>query len=94
MLTFEIAVTTGSRARGTQRSFHRAPEEISAVLLKELMHMSSKRFKDNPPIKAVVTVPAYFTLAQRIATRHSARIAELDVLHFMDEPSAAALTYA
>ena len=37
---------------------------------------------------------AYFTLAQRIATRHSARIAGLDVLHFMDEPSAAALTYA
>jgi molecular chaperone DnaK len=63
------------------------PEELSAMILKEV------RARAGNPTKAVVTVPAYFDDAQRQATRDAGRIAGLDVLRIVNEPTAAALAY-
>ena len=63
------------------------PEELSALILKEV------RQRAGNPSKAVVTVPAYFDDAQRQATRDAGRIAGLDVLRIVNEPTAAALAY-
>jgi Fe-S protein assembly chaperone HscA len=63
------------------------PEELSAMILKEV------RKRAGNPTKAVITVPAYFDDAQRQATRDAGRIAGLDVLRIVNEPTAAALAY-
>ncbi len=63
------------------------PEELSAMILKEV------RKRSGNPTKAVITVPAYFDDAQRQATRDAGRIAGLDVLRIINEPTAAALAY-
>ncbi len=63
------------------------PEELSALILAEV------RARAGNPTKAVVTVPAYFDDAQRQATRDAGRIAGLDVLRIVNEPTAAALAY-
>lgn len=63
------------------------PEELSALILKEV------RRRAGNPTKAVITVPAYFDDAQRQATRDAGRIAGLDVLRIVNEPTAAALAY-
>ncbi|MCU0705593.1 MAG: molecular chaperone DnaK [Fimbriiglobus sp.] len=63
------------------------PEELSAMILKEV------RKRAGNPTKAVITVPAYFDDAQRQATRDAGRIAGLDVLRIINEPTAAALAY-
>src|SRR5262245_17713817 len=63
------------------------PEELSALILKEV------RRRAGDPTKAVITVPAYFDDSQRQATRDAGRIAGLDVLRIVNEPTAAALAY-
>ena len=63
------------------------PEELSAMILKEV------RKRAGNPTKAVITVPAYFDDSQRQATRDAGRIAGLDVLRIVNEPTAAALAY-
>ena len=63
------------------------PEELSALILGEV------RKRAGNPTKAVITVPAYFDDAQRQATRDAGRIAGLDVLRIVNEPTAAALAY-
>ena len=63
------------------------PEELSAMILKEV------RKRAGNPTRAVVTVPAYFDDAQRQATRDAGRIAGLDVMRIVNEPTAAALAY-
>ena len=63
------------------------PEELSAMILREV------RRRAGDPTKAVITVPAYFDDAQRQATRDAGRIAGLDVLRIVNEPTAAALAY-
>ena len=63
------------------------PEELSALILKEV------RQRAGNPTKAVITVPAYFDDSQRQATRDAGRIAGLDVLRIVNEPTAAALAY-
>jgi len=69
-----------------------AVAEISALILGELKHAAEAHF--NEPIeKAVITVPAYFNDFQRQATRDAGRIAGLDVLRILNEPTAAALAY-
>ncbi|GAA1505297.1 molecular chaperone DnaK [Sphaerisporangium rubeum] len=69
-----------------------APEEISAMVLRKLVADASK-FLGEKITEAVVTVPAYFNDAQRHATRDAGRIAGLDVLRIINEPTAAALAY-
>ncbi len=69
-----------------------APEEISAMVLKKLADDAS-RYLGEPITGAVITVPAYFNDSQRQATRDAGRIAGLEVLRILNEPTAASLAY-
>src|ERR1700704_259021 len=69
-----------------------APEEISALVLRKLAEDASK-FLGEKVTEAVITVPAYFNDAQRQATKDAGKIAGLEVLRIINEPTAAALAY-
>ena len=69
-----------------------APEEISAMVLRKLVDDAAK-YLGEKVTDAVVTVPAYFNDAQRTATRDAGKIAGLNVLRIINEPTAAALAY-
>src|SRR2546421_1463690 len=68
------------------------PPEISALILRQLKR-NAERFFGAPVSKAVITVPAYFNDAQRQATKDAGRIAGLNVLRLVNEPTAASLAY-
>ena len=68
------------------------PPEISAYILQQLKR-NAERFFGAPVTRAVITVPAYFNDAQRQATKDAGRIAGLEVLRLVNEPTAAALAY-
>jgi Fe-S protein assembly chaperone HscA len=78
------------RIRIGDREF--TPPEISALILRELRTRAERHF-GRPVDKAVITVPAYFNDAQRQATKDAGRIAGLDVLRIVNEPTAACLAY-
>src|SRR5947207_6805425 len=74
------------------------PPEISAFILRQLKHRAEAFFAeqgevDNEVDRAVITVPAYFNDAQRTATRDAGRIAGLDVIRIINEPTAASIAY-
>ena len=69
-----------------------APEEISAQVLRKLVEDASK-YLGQPVKQAVITVPAYFNDSQRQATKDAGKIAGLDVLRIINEPTAASLSY-
>lgn len=69
-----------------------APEEISAMVLRKLVEDAS-RYLGQPVTQAVITVPAYFNDSQRQATKDAGRIAGLEVLRIINEPTAASLAY-
>jgi molecular chaperone DnaK (HSP70) len=68
------------------------PPEISALILRELASWASRQL-DRPVTKAVITVPAYFSDAQRQATREAATLAGLEAVRILNEPTAASLAY-
>src|SRR6202795_2497978 len=68
------------------------PPEISAFILRELKSWAENYFQDSVD-RAVITVPAYFNDAQRQATKDAGRLAGLEVLRLVNEPTAAALAY-
>ena len=68
------------------------PPEVSAAVLRSLKERAERHFGE-PIEKAVVTVPAYFNDSQRQATRDAGRIAALDVVRIVNEPTAASLAY-
>ena len=78
------------RVRLGERVF--TPPEISAFILRELKSWADEYFQDVVD-RAVITVPAYFNDAQRQATRDAGRLAGLEVLRLVNEPTAAALAY-
>jgi molecular chaperone DnaK (HSP70) len=69
-----------------------SPQEISAIILKRLKSIAEKHL-GQAVSKAVITVPAYFSDAQRQATREAGEIAGLDIVRMINEPTAAALAY-
>lgn len=68
------------------------PEEISAMVLQKIKYDAEKRLGE-PVTQAVITVPAYFNDAQRQATKDAGKIAGLEVMRIINEPTAAALAY-
>jgi len=68
------------------------PAELSAFILRKLRD-DAEKYLGEPVEKAVITVPAYFNDAQRQATKDAGRIAELNVIRIVNEPTAAALAY-
>src|ERR1700688_683412 len=78
------------RIKIDERSYN--PPEISALVLRHLKR-NAERFFGAPVTQAVITVPAYFNDAQRQATKDAGRIAGLNVLRLVNEPTAASLAY-
>jgi molecular chaperone DnaK len=92
LFPFELAPESANvlRVRLGDRVF--TPPEISAFILRELRQWAEQFFGE-PVDRAVITVPAYFNDAQRQATKDSGRLAGLEVLRLVNEPTAAALAY-
>lgn len=91
-VSFDVVEGDGGAARFEVRGKKYAPEEISAQVLRKLVDDASK-FLGERVKEAVITVPAYFNDAQRNATKDAGRIAGLEVLRIINEPTAAALAY-
>jgi molecular chaperone DnaK len=91
-VTFDVVAGPDGAARFKVRDKLYAPEEISALVLRKLAEDAGK-FLGERVTEAVITVPAYFNDAQRQATKDAGRIAGLEVLRIINEPTAAALAY-
>jgi molecular chaperone DnaK len=91
-VSFDVVSGPNGEARFDVRGKKYAPEEISAQVLRKLADDAGK-FLGERVREAVITVPAYFNDAQRNATKDAGRIAGLEVLRIINEPTAAALAY-
>ena len=91
-VTFDVVAGPDGAVRFKVRDKLYAPEEISALVLRKLVDDAGK-FLGEKVTEAVITVPAYFNDAQRQATKDAGRIAGLEVLRIINEPTAAALAY-
>jgi molecular chaperone DnaK len=91
-VAFDVVAGPNGEARFDVRGKQYAPEEISAQVLRKLADDAGK-FLGERVTEAVITVPAYFNDAQRQATKDAGRIAGLEVLRIINEPTAAALAY-
>src|SRR6201991_4501952 len=91
-VTFDVVPGPDGVARFEVRGKQYSPEEISAQILRKLVDDAAKALGEKVN-QAVITVPAYFNDAQRTATKDAGRIAGLDVLRIINEPTAASLAY-
>jgi molecular chaperone DnaK len=91
-VAFDVVEGPGGTARFEVRGKQYAPEEISALVLRKLTEDAAKSLGERVT-EAVITVPAYFNDAQRTATKDAGKIAGLEVLRIINEPTAAALAY-
>jgi molecular chaperone DnaK len=91
-VSFDVVAGPDGAVRFDIRGRQYAPEEISALVLRKLTEDAAK-FLGEKVTEAVITVPAYFNDAQRQATKDAGRIAGLEVLRIINEPTAAALAY-
>jgi molecular chaperone DnaK len=92
IVSYEVTKGQSDAIRFDIRGKHYAPEEISAQVLRKLADDAGK-FLGEKVTEAVITVPAYFNDAQRQATKDAGKIAGLEVLRIINEPTAAALAY-
>jgi molecular chaperone DnaK len=92
IVPYEVAQGENGDARVQVDDRELAPPEISAMILQKLK-VDAEAYLGEPVTDAVVTVPAYFNNAQREATKDAGRIAGLNVLRIINEPTAAALAY-
>ena len=98
LLPFQVSGEPGGVVRIGLGDREFTPPEVSAFVLRELKRRAEEHFAeqgefDNEVDRAVITVPAYFNDAQRTATRDAGRIAGLEVLRIINEPTAASLAY-
>jgi molecular chaperone DnaK len=91
-VSFDVVAGPDGAVRFKIRDKLYAPEEVSALVLRKLVEDASK-FLGERVTEAVITVPAYFNDAQRQATKDAGKIAGLEVLRIINEPTAAALAY-
>jgi Fe-S protein assembly chaperone HscA len=92
LLPFEVSPASDSIIRLKIFGREYTPPQISAFILRELKQNAEKALGEEI-VNAVITVPAYFNDAQRQATKDAGRIAGLDVLRIVNEPTAASLAY-
>jgi molecular chaperone DnaK len=92
IVSYQVVKGANDAVRFEVRGREFAPEEISALVLRKLAEDAGK-FLGERVTEAVITVPAYFNDAQRQATKDAGRIAGLEVLRIINEPTAAALAY-
>ena len=98
LLPFRVGGEAGGVVRIGVGDKEFAPPEISAFILRELKRRAEEHFREQGEFdfevdRAVITVPAYFNDAQRTATRDAGRLAGLEVLRIINEPTAASLAY-
>jgi Fe-S protein assembly chaperone HscA len=98
LLPFRVGGEPGGVVRIGIADREFTPPEISAFVLRELKHRAEQYFQEQGEFdfevdRAVITVPAYFNDAQRTATRDAGRLAGLEVLRIISEPTAASLAY-
>ncbi|MBV6340592.1 molecular chaperone DnaK [Candidatus Magnetobacterium casense] len=91
-LPYKIAEAANSDAHVECRGKRYSPPEISAMILQKLKQ-AAEDFLGEPVTEAVITVPAYFDDSQRQATKDAGKIAGLNVLRIINEPTAASLAY-
>src|SRR6202043_160824 len=92
IVSYEVVKGPNDAIRFEVRGKQYSPEEISAMILRKLADDAAK-FLGEKVTEAVITVPAYFNDSQRQATKDAGRIAGLEVLRIINEPTAAALAY-
>jgi Fe-S protein assembly chaperone HscA len=97
-LRFRVGGDPGGVVRLQLGDREYTPSEVSSFILKELKHRAEEHFREQGEFdfevdRAVITVPAYFNDAQRTATRDAGRLAGLEVLRIINEPTAASLAY-
>src|SRR6266851_4030949 len=92
MIPYEIVQGQNGDVRVKAEGTEYAPPEISAMILQKLKH-DAEAYLGEPVSDAVITVPAYFNNAQREATKDAGKIAGLNVLRIINEPTAASLAY-
>lgn len=92
-LPYEVTETDRGLVQIKVRDKTFTPQELSALILREVVAQASVAMDGAEVVSAVITVPAYFDDAQRQATRDAARLAGIDVLRIINEPTAASLAY-
>jgi molecular chaperone DnaK len=92
MVPYSVVAAPNGDVRVQAGGKEYAPPEISGMILQKLKQ-AAEQYLGQPVIKAVITVPAYFNDAQRQATKEGGKIAGLEVMRIVNEPTAAALAY-
>ncbi|HVS20185.1 MAG TPA: Fe-S protein assembly chaperone HscA [Planctomycetota bacterium] len=88
-----VSETENGVVQFEMRGEHYTPQQLSALILMKVHDQSCRALDGQPVERVVITVPAYFDEAQRAATRDAARLAGLEVLRIVNEPTAASLAY-